>query len=152
MDHGCCNEKELTVLDLSAMKELTVFETATNCFKNVGIFRAIGLDKLERVAIGSCCFMPLPMEEESCCSNSSMEEESCCSNSSMEEEAYSFYVKDCGVLKELKIGVFSFTDYSVCEIGNVPMLEVIEMGDTRVFSAVFSHADLVLKSCEGRLA
>ena len=86
MDHGCCNEKELTVLDLSAMKELTVFETATNCFKNVGIFRAIGLDKLERVAIGSCCFMPLPMEEESCCSNSSME-----------EEAYSFYVKDCGV-------------------------------------------------------
>ena len=141
MDHGCCNEKELTVLDLSGMKELTVFETATNCFKNVGIFRAIGLDKLERVAIGSCCFMPLPKEEELCCSNSSKE-----------EEAYSFYVKDCGVLKELKIGVFSFTDYSVCEIGNVPMLEVIEMGDTRVFSAVFSHADLVLKSCEGRLA
>ena len=49
VDHGCCNEKELTVLDLSAMKELTVFETGTNCFKNVGEFRVIGLEKLERV-------------------------------------------------------------------------------------------------------
>ena len=152
MDHGCCNEKELTVLDLSAMKELTVFETATNCFKNVGIFRAIGLDKLERVAIGSCCFMPLPMEEESCCSNSSMEEESCCSNSSKEEEAYSFYVKDCGVLKELKIGASSFTDYSVCEIANVPMLEVLEIGDTQASSYNFAPASFMLKSCEGRLA
>ena len=49
VDHGCCNEKELTALDLSAMKELTVFETATNCFKNVVECRVTGLEKLERV-------------------------------------------------------------------------------------------------------
>ena len=127
VDHGCCNEKELTVLDLSAMKELTVFETATNCFNNVVECRVIGLEKLERVAIGSCCFSYSPGEDETC----------------------SFYVKDCSVLKELKIGIFSFVDYSVCEIANVPMIEVIEIGESRVYSSNFIDADLVLKGCEG---
>ena len=129
VDHGCCNEKELTVLDLSAMKELTVFETATNCFKNVVECRVTGLEKLERVAIGSCCFSYSPGEEETC----------------------SFYVKDCGVLKELKIGASSFTDYSVCEIANVPMLEVLEIGDTQASSYNFAPASFMLKSCEGRM-
>ena len=130
MDHGCCNEKELTVLDLSAMKELTVFETGTNCFKNVKTFKVIGLEKLERVAIGSCCFGYSPGEDEAC----------------------SFCVKDCGVLKELKIGVFSFSNYSVCEIANVPMLEVLEIGDTLAECYNFVPASFMLKSCEGRLA
>ena len=130
MDHGCCNEFGLNVLDLSAMKELTVFETATNCFENVRQFKVIGLDKLERVVIGSYCFTPTPTEEEPCY----------------------FYVKDCIALKELKIGASSFTDYSVCEIGNVPMLEVLEIGDTQASSYNFAPASFMLKSCEGRLA
>ena len=130
VDHGCCNEEELTVLDLSAMKELTVFETCTNCFEKVKTFRVIGLEKLERVAVGSYCFIPSSTEEEPC----------------------SFHVKDCIALKELKIGVFSFTVYSVCEIVNVPILEVIEMGDTHVFSGNFTFADLALNRCKGRLA
>lgn len=129
MDHGCCNEEELTDLDLSAMKELTVFETGTNCFKNVKTFKVTGLGKLERVAIRSYCFHP-----------------------SSKEEVSSFCVKDCSMLKELKIGANSFTDYSVCEIANVPMLEVIEIGDTIADSNNFRNADLVLKSCEGRSA
>ena len=127
VDHGCCNEKELTVLDLSAMKELTVFETATNCFENVRQFKVIGLDKLERVVIGSYCFTPTPTEEEPCY----------------------FYVKDCIALKELKIGASSFIYYPVCEIANVSMLEVIEIGESRVYSSNFIDADLVLKGCEG---
>ena len=127
VDHGCCNEKELTALDLSAMKELTVFETATNCFNNVKTFKVIGLEKLERVAIGSCCFSYSPGEDEAC----------------------SFYVKDCSVLKELKIGVFSFMYYSVCEIANVPMLEVLEIGDTLAECYNFVPASFMLKSREG---
>ena len=53
------------------------------------------------------------------------------------------------MLKELKIGAFSFVDYSVCEIANVPMIEVIEIGESRVYSSNFIDADLVLKGCEG---
>ena len=129
VDHGCCNEKELTVLDLSAMKELTVFETGTNCFKNVKTFKVIGLEKLERVAIRSYCFSYSPRER----------------------EMLSFCMKDCIVLKEIRIGASSFTDYSVCEIANVPKLEVLEIGDTLADSSNFIKADLVLKSCEGRM-
>ena len=39
-----------------------------------------------------------------------------------------FYLKDCERVKELKIGCYSFSNYSVCEIENVPSLEVIEIG------------------------
>ena len=52
-----------------------------------------------------------------------------------------FYLKDCERLRELKIGRHSFADYSVCEIENVPSLEVIEIN-----SNSFHDAPLELKS------
>ena len=53
-----------------------------------------------------------------------------------------FYLKNCERLRELKIdGDDSFSDYSVCEIENVPSLEVIEMGNNS-----FHDAPLELKS------
>ena len=57
-----------------------------------------------------------------------------------------FYLKDCEKLKELKIGCESFMGYSVCEIENVPSLEVIEMGELNEWSANFYYASLKLKS------
>ena len=47
------------------------------------------------------------------------------------------------------MGRYSFSDYSVCEIENVPSLEVIEMGDVNKESGNFYYASLELKSdCE----
>ena len=61
-----------------------------------------------------------------------------------------FCLKDCERLKELRIGCKAFMDYSVCEIENVPSLEVIGMGDLKEGSASFYHASLELKSeCDG---
>ena len=57
-----------------------------------------------------------------------------------------FYLKNCERLKELKIGRYSFSDYSVCEIENVPSLEVIEMGKLNYYSYNFFYASLELKS------
>ena len=57
-----------------------------------------------------------------------------------------FYLKDCERLKELKIGCYSFSDYSVCEIESVPSLEVIEMGKMNEASVSFYHASLALNS------
>ena len=57
-----------------------------------------------------------------------------------------FYLKDCEQLTELKIGCYSFADYSVCEIANVPSLEVIEMGELNEVSGNFWFASLELKS------
>ena len=60
-----------------------------------------------------------------------------------------FYLKNCERLRELKIGCYSFSDYDVCEIENVPSLEVIEMGELKEDSYNFIHASLDLKSdCE----
>ena len=57
-----------------------------------------------------------------------------------------FCLKSCGRLRELKIGCYSFSDYSVCEIDNVPSLEVIEMGELNEESCNFDSGSLELTS------
>ena len=44
------------------------------------------------------------------------------------------------------MGRYSFADYCVCEIENVPSLEVIEIGDVNAESCNFYYASLELKS------
>ena len=55
-------------------------------------------------------------------------------------------MKNCPKLKSLKMGDYSFSDYTVCEIENVDALEVIEMGELNKLSFSFWHASLELKS------
>ena len=57
-----------------------------------------------------------------------------------------FYLKNCPKLKSLKMGRYSFSDYSICEIENVDALEVIEMGDLNEVSYNFYYASLEWKS------
>ena len=56
------------------------------------------------------------------------------------------YVKNCDTLKELKIGRYSFSDYSLIEIENVNSLELIEIRDMNNWSNNFRYASLELKS------
>ena len=49
------------------------------------------------------------------------------------------------------MGPYSFNEYSVCEIENVPSLEVIEMGELNQWSANFCYASLELKSDSQRM-
>ena len=49
-------------------------------------------------------------------------------------------------MRELKIGYCSFSDYSICEIENLPSLEVIEMGALGEGSHNFLYSSLELKS------
>ena len=62
-----------------------------------------------------------------------------------------FYLKDCERFKELKMGCYSFSDYSVCEIENAPSLEVLEMGEMDEESSNFWFASLELKSDSQRM-
>ena len=57
-----------------------------------------------------------------------------------------FCLKNCPKLKSLKMGCYSFSDYTVCAIENVDALEVIEMGDLNDWSCNFYYASLELKS------
>ena len=57
-----------------------------------------------------------------------------------------FYLRNCPKLKSLKIGRYSFSDYTVIEIESVDALEVIEIGDLHEDSLNFIYASLELKS------
>ena len=123
----CCNEEEVEEVDFGRFVSLKVFEVGDACFENVNEVKLIGLSKLERVMIGK---------------NSFTKHKDWYGN----DPNRHFYLKNCERLKELKMGRYSFSDYSVCVIENVPSLEVIEMGDLNEWSSNFSFASLELKS------
>ena len=124
VDCCSCNDKTFTVLDLSSFVNLRVFEVGDYSFAYVNEVKLIGLHALESVVIGQNSFR----------------------KSGESDPNGHFYLKDCEKLKELKIGFKSFEDFSVCEIANVPSLEVIEMGELNERSYNFYHASLELKS------
>ena len=124
---NCCNDTELNVLDMSRFVNLRKLKVGDECFEYVEEVKLIGLSQLERVVIGKNSFT---MEKNSCGNDPNRH----------------FYLKNCERVRELKIGCFSFSDYSVCEIENVPSLEVIEMGGWKYRSYSFYYASLELKS------
>ena len=133
VSNGCCNGREWTALDLSLMSSLRLLEVGEECFAHVEEVKLIGLSQLERVVIGE---------------NSFTKENG--------DWGYDpnrhFYLKNCERLRELKIdGDDSFSDYSVCEIENVPSLEVIEMRELNRDSGNFFYASLELKSDSERM-
>ena len=124
------NGIEWRALDLGFISHLRLFKVGDECFENVDEVKLIGLSKLERVVIGKNCFT----KRKNSCGNDSTRH---------------FYLRNCERLRELKMGRYSFSDYSVCEIENVPSLEVIEMGELNEKSYNFLYASLELKSdCE----
>ena len=124
---GCCNEEGLKELDLSGFVNLRELKVGNECFEKVDEVKLVGLNELESVEIGM---------------NSFTKEK----NSWGNDPNRHFYLKDCPKLRSLKMGRYSFSDYTVCEIESVDALEVIEMGDLNERSLNFTNASLELKS------
>ena len=125
---NCCNERELGVLDMSRFVNLRELKVGDECFENVNEVKLTGLNQLENVVIGKNSFTKKK-------------------NDWANDPNRHFYLKNCWRLRELQMGRYSFSDYSVCEIENVPSLEVIEIGDISAESNSFWHASkLELKS------
>ena len=124
---NCCNEAEWSVFDVSELKCLKSIEIGDECFGNVTEVKLIGFKRLERVVIGV---------------NSFTKQKNSCGN----DPTRHFHLKNCKRLRELKIGCYSLSDYTVCEIENVPSLEVIEVGELNEDSWSFHTASLELKS------
>ena len=130
---SCCQEEEVRVVDLSRFVSLREVRVGDWCFKKTEELKLIGLKELERVVIGNHSFTKVGYN----------------TADGMNTNRH-FYIKDCPRLRELIIGCKSFMDYSVCEIENVPSLEVIEMGELNITSCNFWFASLELKSeCDG---
>ena len=127
-----CNSEKMNTLDLSLFPQLKSIEIGDRCFENVKEVKLVGLDRLESVVIGKNSFTKHK-------------------NRYGYNSNRHFYLKNCERLEELKIGCYSFSDYSVCEIDNVPSLKVIEMGQVNKDSYNFFHASLELKSDSERM-
>ena len=126
---SCCSDDDISVLDLSGFVNLRELKVGNECFRKVEELKLIGLKCLERVVIGYACFVKYPY-----------------SAADGRDDKRHFYLKNCPKLKSLKMGCFSFYDFSVCEIENVDALEEIEMGDLEMNSSSFYYASLELKS------
>ena len=126
VNDDCCNEEEWKVLDLSFISCLKSLRVGCMCFCYVEKVKLIGLSKLESVEIGFGCFKTKKRRGK--------------------DLGYSFCLKDCPKLKSLKIGLSSFSDYTVCEIANMDALGVIEIGELNEYSRNFKYASLELKS------
>ncbi len=128
VESNSCNGMEWNALDLSFISHLRLLEVGDECFENAEEVKLIDLSKLERVVIGKNSFTKEKNRWPSY------------------DASRRFYLKNCERLRELKMGCWSFNDYSVCEIENVPSLEVIEVGDLDEKSWNFYWASLELKS------
>ena len=126
VNDNCCNGTEWNALDLSFMANLRSLHISNECFENVDEVKLIGLSALESVSIGENCFTKHKYDYDY-------------------DSTRHLYLKNCERLRELRIGHHSFSDYSVCEIENVPSLEVIEMGELNKESGNFCYASLELK-------
>ena len=123
---GMCNKADDRI-DLSKYFNLKNVSIGNECFFYQDVLNLTGLHSLERVMIGENSFTKWR-------------------NVAGNDANRKLYVKNCDALKELKIGRYSFSDYSVIEIENVNSLELIEMGDMDSLSYNFYYASLELKS------
>ena len=114
-------------IDLSKYVNLKNVSIGNDCFFHQDVLNLTGLHSLERVMIGMNSFTKWR-------------------NVAGNDANRKLYVKNCDALKELKIGRYSFSDYSLIEIENVNSLELIEIGDMNNWSYNFLYASLELKS------
>ena len=126
IDNGV-SKSDFSELDLSRFLQLKSLTVGDHCFSYVNEVKVIGLSELESVEIGMNSFTKYK-------------------NEYGQDPNRHFYLKNCPKLKSLKMGRYSFSDYSVIEIENVDALEVIEMGYVNEWSRNFYYASLELKS------
>ena len=122
-----CEDYKKEVLDLSRFTELSELKIGSECFIYVNEVKWVGMNCLESVVIGENSFTKHK-------------------NDYGYDPNRHFYLKNCPKLKSLKMGRYSFSDYTACEIENVDAMEVIEMGELNEKSNNFYYASLELKS------
>ena len=122
-DGSCNNDDGVTELHLSRFENLTSLIVGDNCFMYVTTMNVVEMDNLESIRIGMHSF------------------------GIYEDADYSFSVKNCSSLKELRIAPDSFRKWNYTEFENLPSLEVIQIGYMHSYGGSnFDDASLELKS------
>ena len=120
-------DEDLTVLDFSPFKNVVSIEIGSKSFTYVQTVCIAELPKLESVRIGSKSFVH---DDES---------------SKKQTLDYHFYAYDCPELRELIIGMCSFSGYSGFVVKNLPSLEDLVIGEGGRGCPCFAYSSLELK-------
>ena len=102
VENRCCRDPSFTVLDLTRFTNVRRIVIGHDAFMYVEEVKMIGLNELENVVIGMNSFTKY--------------KNTWIVTSDPDRH---FYVKNCPKLKSLKIGRYSFSDYTVIEIESV---------------------------------
>ena len=114
----------VTILDLTSLNELQSISIGDECFSNVYKLRIEGLNQLENVTIGINSFTQYK-------------------NSHHPEYSHAsryFFLRNCPLLKEVRIGRYSFSDYTYSYVENLESIELIKYGDVSEISYNFYQA------------
>ena len=121
-----CNDKEWRGLAFNPFTHLRVLSIGDNCFRCVTGVIWEDMIHVERITVGKGSFSSQLVLDSS-------------------GDHGFLSLKNCPELKELRIGIQSFSNYSTCVIEETPSLEVIEIGDMSVGSYNFFYSSLTLK-------
>lgn len=125
-DH-CGNEYESMPLYFTHFYNLREITIGNDCFIHVDQLNLTGLSRLQKVVIGMNSFTKKK-------------------NGFGMELNRRFYVRGCNALKEVRIGSYSFSDYSTAIIENNELLERIVIGEVNQLGYSFYSASLQLGS------
>ena len=128
-DNGVLNSRSFTVLNLTRfvnVKRIVIgdlsFEYVRDVFMN-------GLTELESVVVGEKSFS-----------------EDWGISFKDKDLNHHFYLSNCSSLREIRIGDYSFANYAVFDVSDLPSLEVMEIGNIETDKSYsFSLASLELK-------
>ena len=120
------------LLSISPSCPSCLFEVGDNCFEYVDEMKLVALSELERVVMGQNSFTKRKGRYGY-------------------DPSRHFDLENCSSLKELKIGRWSFSDYSTCKLDSLPSLEGIEMGEGTLWTYSFYYASLEMKSASQRM-
>ena len=100
-----CND--IASLDLSRYTELESITIGVSSFRSLNEFRIDGFEKLENLTIGEGSFTRNPNGA---------------------DQYRKFYLMNCPLLKEVRIGHYAFADYAWSYVENLPSLELLLYG------------------------
>ena len=129
----CCNGQEWKALKLDCLSQIQELIVGNFSFQHVDTVVIVGLQELESVTFGSCCFATRELQD-------------------VRNPNARFCFTDCPRVKHLSIGRYTFTNYGQCSISNNPRLEAITMGDVNRPSRNFTYCSLELRGRKSMVA
>ena len=129
---NACNDDKLTTFTTARLRELIYLEIDSWNFKTVTTFDIRNNHNLEYVNIKSNSYTDRHL-------HSFYYEHN-------DDKSASFRIVNCGGLRSIKIGKYSFANYGgIFELSNLASLESIKIGELNFFSYNFYSSSLVIR-------